>query len=315
MTANAATVDASALTSGAVAIALEDYTVVGTSHTEGPAYVGGDLNSPGPFYANSRGLPEINVNGVEGGLIVGADVNANLQKTGITPGSVEIGGSYNGNANTGGYEVNQGVSGIPVAEVKSLYQDLSAFLATFPSTPGAAFDTTNNARSFTSGSGDTDNLAFLNLSEAEARAMFSGAQPVSLNLSSNVLGFVINIAGTDFTGVNQINATVFENQLGEAGKVLLNFHEATDIDWLGNYNGGILAAFATVQSPSAGMNGTLIALNIEQDGAIRPIDGQIAFPGAFPEPETEVIPLPATAWMMLTGFGSLVALRRRRKSA
>lgn len=314
MAAQTATLDAEAVASGTVAIALDEFNAIGTAHTEGPAYVGGNLNSSTAFYANSDSMPEVDIGGVTGGLIVGGDINADLQKTGQTPGSVEIGGSFNGNPNTGGYVVTEGVSGIPVEDMKTTFEDVSTTASALSDTADASFDTSLNLKSFTSGSGGGDNIAYLNLSFSDATDMFAGNQgQIGLDFDTSLDSFIINVAGTDFTGSNAISASIFRNYKSESEKVLFNFYEATDIVMDGNLNGSILAPGATVDSPTGGMNGTLISLNINQQGEIRPYDDERGFGGALPATTTMApVPLPAGGWLLLSAFGGLVGLRRRR---
>ena len=269
----ASTLDPLSILSNASAVVLGDFTTRGTTHVEGPVYVGGNLNSSSPFTYNQDAMPGVDIGGVQGGLVVGGDVNGNLQKAGNAPGAAQIGGSYNGSSNTGGLTLNQNVSGLQVNEMRALFEGLSSDLAGLDQTTGASFDTTQNRRNVKSGADRGDGIAVLNLNPSEALALLSatGAQNVDLFLNPSVRGFFINIAGTDFTGANSITAQLFQNQILQSRFAILNFYEATAIKFDSNANGTILAPYAKVESAPGGMNGVVVSSSFVLDGELRPV--------------------------------------------
>lgn len=301
--------------SRANAIVLDDFRSSGTDHIEGQMYVGGDLNYSGYFKFNQREVPEMDIDGVQGGLIVGGNVNANLQKTGNAPGAAQIGGAYNGDPNTGGLTLNTGVTGIPVTEMTLLFEGLSQQLASLGATAGSAFSLVPNQYKIISGAGDANGLAVLNLSETDAKALLSPTfgQNVDLVRDPNVTGFFINVAGTDFTGADAINVQLFQNQQSDSQFVIFNFFEAQTIKFLSNANGTFLAPYADIGTAPGGMHGLLVAESMSLDGEVRPINNTTGYGGTLPPPTP--VPLPAAGWVLVAGFGALGALRRARRAA
>ncbi|MEL7345331.1 MAG: collagen-binding domain-containing protein [Pseudomonadota bacterium] len=317
--AQATTVDPLPIMNGAAAIVLNNFESSGTDHIEGPLYVGGDLDFTGTFKYNDDQVPELDIGGVQGGLVVGGDVNSSLSKSGANPGATQIGGTYTGNANTGGLDLNDGVSGIPVAEMTSAFNELSSDLQGLSDTVGSGVDTLVNNKKVISGAGDADGIAVLNLDETMALDMFSPMfnENINLVMDSGVSAFIINVAGEFFTGANAINAQIFQNQRSTATKVIFNFYDALAIDFDSIFIGTLLAPNAVVNSAPGGSEGLLIAKDLIQDGEIRLLGGG-GYTGILPpttppvEPPTTPVPLPAAGWILLGGIATLGAMRKRK---
>ena len=179
------------------------------------------------------------------------------------------------------------------------------------STVGSTFNTLANNRSVTSGAGDGSGTAVLNLTEADALSLLStqNSESFALNLDPGVT-FIINIAGTNFSGDDAIKLQLFANDATEASSTILNFYEATNIDFQSNMNGVVLAPYAHIDSPQGGWNGVAVAESFYLSDELRPInDG--GFTGTIPPPP---VPLPASVWILMAGIGSLGAMRKLQKA-
>ena len=111
---------------------------------------------------------------------------------------------------------------------------------------------------------------------------------------------IINVAGTDVTiGVNA-------NQTQSS--VIFNCYEATSLTINSTFNYSVLAPFADVMLRGGGLNGTLVSFNLQQDAEVRPplYDGII--------PPTTVVPVPAAAYLLLTGIAALGGMAARRRN-
>ena len=122
--ANAATLDAAALLKDFTTIALGNLN--GSSESEGPVFVGGNLSSNG-YGVNPDNLANGHVGGASGSLIVGGNVSGNPVNVGA--GDVVIGGSTSAIINrNGGGTLMTGAS-VDVAGVAAAMNGLSGYLA------------------------------------------------------------------------------------------------------------------------------------------------------------------------------------------
>ncbi|MBE3638083.1 collagen-binding domain-containing protein [Mangrovicoccus algicola] len=306
--ASAASLDAEALMKSLNVIALGDADTSSVNHVEGPVYVGGNLTS-GTFNANTDGLAEATVGGVTGAVIVGGDVNTHLNSG--TNGAIQIGGSLNG---TSDVSYNSGVSGIPVADMVDTFTSLAAGLSTLGDTSGVTYNTAMNFKSFTSGSGNSEGIAILNLSYADALSMFTGAGQISFNIDASVTSFIINVAGTDFASdwSTQVGMQVNSN----VSNVLFNFYEAEGVTFTSTWNASVLAPDALVTTAPGGTNGTIVAGELMLKGEVRPYGDTTVWTGTLPAAApTTPVPLPAALPLALAGLGALGLVARRRRAA
>lgn len=304
----AANLDAQGLMNSLNLVVLGDADASAINHIEGTAYIGGDLNS-GTIYANNRGMDEVTVGDVTGGLIVGGDINATVNGGG--QGAIVVGGTING-GNGSGLPTTTGAV-VPVAEMATLFTELSSNLATLDTTAGATFDTAMNFQSLTSGAGDEDGIAVLNLSQTDALDLMSNGGQLRFNLDTDVTSYIVNVAGTDFTGANAINIQTNNAQ----PNVLFNFYEAQSLTTNSTWNASILAPEAAYFNGS-GENGTYVVGSLIMGGEIRPYNGNTVFSGTLPTFATETaapVPVPAALPLAATGLALLGFVGRRRKAA
>ena len=299
--ANAAPFSASDLLTGFTNIVLGDLTT--GVETEGTLFVGGDYNGSGST-VNPDGLPNVDLGGgVNGTFIVGGDMNAtNVQ---LQSGNAQIGGAINGNVNNNGSgTVSTGVSGVPVADVTTVLQNLSNDLAANnTNTPGGTANTADqNNINFVSGSGDADGIQYFNIAGTVLQTgTFTGiTAPAGVTT-------IINVGGT--------NVTVGVNANQQLDDVLFNFYEATSLTFNSAFNYSVLAPYADVNLGGGGIFGNLVSNNLQQNAEVRPYNDTNNFNGSLPDPSSTPVSAPATLGLMLTGAGIITLLVQRRRPA
>lgn len=307
--ASAASLDVQDLMTSLNLVVLGDADASAINHIEGTAYVGGTLKS-GTIYANNRGMDEVTLGDVTGGLIVGGDIDATINGGG--QGAIVVGGSITG-SNGSGLPTTTGAD-VPVAEMTTLFTELTSNLATLDTTAGASFDPTMNFQSFTSGAGDEDGIAVLNISYSDMLDVMSNGNQVTFDIDDSVSSFIINVAGSDFTGANALTAAINTAQ----DKVLFNFYEATDLVTTNTWNASILATGADYFN-GAGENGSIIVGSLTMGGEIRPYSpNNNVFSGTLPSfasTPTTPVPVPASLPMAAAAVGVLGLMARRRRKA
>lgn len=284
----AASISARDLLQGFNNIVLNDLTT--NVETEGTLYVGGNYNGNGST-VNPQGLPNVDLGGgISGSLIVGGDINANAVN--LNGGHAVIGGADNGDLGlNNGSTKSEGVSGIPVAEITGAFQSFSNELAGFSATGGVA------------NTSDQNNISFISTPDVNNVAVF--------NIDGSVLqtgtfhGITADPGVTTILNVSGENVTVGVNANLTQSSVIFNFFEATTLAINSTFNFSVLAPFADVTLRGGGINGTLVSFNLQQDAEVRPplYDGNI--------PVSQV-PVPAAAFLLLTGLAALGAAARRR---
>ena len=297
--ANAATLDAAALLKDFTTIALGNLN--GSSESEGPVFVGGNLSSNG-YGVNPDNLANGHVGGASGSLIVGGNVSGNPVNVGA--GDVVIGGSTSAIINrNGGGTLMTGAS-VDVAGVAAALNGLSGYLASFATTAGASVNTADqNLKSLNSGAGGTGvltGIAVLNLDLAQTLAFLGGGNLASLNLVSGVTT-IVNLAGT--------NLSINGNFNQDDSTVLFNFYEATSLTIGNTFGFGILAPKADIFANAGGDDGVVVGRNITQQIEFRPLHGK-NFTGELPK--MAAVPLPASGVLLGLGLLGLTALRKRK---
>ncbi|PZP64886.1 MAG: hypothetical protein DI604_25960, partial [Delftia acidovorans] len=230
------------------------------SQVYGRALIGGDLTGQSSDYANGLGGTASGTDVlVVAGNVAGGPKNIN------NGGNVRVGGAVftNINRNGGGTIVNDPtVSAARArADLSAFSRNLAAMQATAPiSLPGfQPQGVTLNAVA-----GD-DGVAVFTI--ADGNSLFGNSKVQSININLNGAdAVVINVGGSaiNFDGGNFVGSF---NNATTRGKVLWNFHEATNILLDRGFSGSILAPYAHLENRSQ-LNGAVAVKSISHRGAV-----------------------------------------------
>lgn len=301
--AQAATLDSLELLSGFNGIVLNDMTST-VSHVEGTLFVGGDLTASSGFYVNNRGLADGTVDNVSGALIVGGNITNGLNDGG--QGAIVVGGTVTGPVSAGSNARLTTGATIAVNDVAASLTELSSALSMYSDTAGASVDSSDpNLKSLTSGAGgagELEDIAIINLDAAATMAFLSGGNLANLTLDTDVTT-ILNLAGDNITLSGNFNQ--------DESSVLFNFFEATNLQINATFGFSVLSPYADVVLGSGGMDGTLVANNLDQRVELRPYGTTGVFDGTLPAPQVPAVPLPAAVWMLLAALGGLGVMGRR----
>jgi len=296
----AASIDARDMLKTFNSVVLNSFTVQSGGHVHGRTFVGNDLTSVGDL--NLDQVENTTLNGLSGTLFVGDDILVPANQSKLLKGNAQVGDNVSGNFQTNNGTLSSGVSGIPVTEVLQAFESLSQELAGFASTGGTAHLSDNNDLRFTSAAG-ADNVAVFNLTAAEFNSTFGNGNPATYKGVTATAGVttIINVAGTNLTynanGAGAINPSV-----------IFNFYEAETLFIGNNLSTSVLAPFANM-SITKDLKGTVVAEDLTLSAQIvGPLyDGNI--------PPTTVVPVPAAAYLLLTGIAAIGGMAARRRKA
>ena len=263
--------------------------------------------------------------GTPAGILVGGNVsqldlatsNATVKvggtianTTGSSGSTIESGGAGHGylNANGGTITTNKGAAftaglqgGInsEAANLEANLTSLSASLSGLGTTAGNSSANSYGAWTFNAVSDGTGKSVF-NLPEAA----FSGWQ-WTLNVADPTLTVIFNVSGDGSYNWNSALAGAFA---GMSDKIIWNFGDATKLDISQAVYGSILAPLAKVGANSA-LNGSVVAGELKASSGVNLgtyAGGNLGFG------EPEAVPEPATWAMLISGFGLVGFMMRRR---
>lgn len=297
---NALPVDALDLLSSFNVITLGDLNT--GVHTEGTAYIGGDLNLTGSYDVNTDRLSDGQAGDVSGALIVGGDINGN-STINFVNGDVVVGGDINVAINRAD-SITSGAD-VPAADVAAELLGLSSLLSELPDTDGTSINRDQNDQNIFSGAG-VDGVAIVSAPEG---FLASGGANSGFNGINSAITTIVNIAGLNPTLGANIESIFLDN-------VLLNFFEAETLNITSGVSLSILAPSAVINVGGGGINGTVVGDTIFQNAEIRPFGDDRLFSGTLPEaPTVAAVPLPASLGLLMSAFGALALFGRRRKMA
>lgn len=222
---------------------------------------------------------------------VGSDQNGTIYYGSAAP-------SLSGFTARGGEVANQTV--VSFAGTASYYGNLSTELGALTSNGTTQFDDNGNTLSF---SGSLSGLNVFNVSVGTLST--SQSIDISAPTGSTVL---INVTGTTSAAAPAMFQNGSVTETGVSGAyVLYNFVSAANVDLVGSKDpeGSILAPLAGVTGGFGSMTGQLIAASYDGNTQFN----EDVFSGTLPTP------LPAAAWLLLSGVGGLRLILARRRAA
>jgi choice-of-anchor A domain-containing protein len=184
---------------------------------------------------------------------------------------------------------------INFASAQTLYQSTATGWASLTANGTAVL--ANNGSNTLTLTGSNSVLNVINVTSAQ----FNASQSININApaGSTVL---INVSGTSATFQNgQVTLTGVNSS-----QVVYNLYQATSLNLAGSKDpkGTVLAPYAAVTGGYGHMDGQLVAGSYNGNTQF----GNVLFTG-------NVVPLPAAAWLLLSGLAGVGSLRRRRRLA
>lgn len=250
-------------------------------------------------------------------LVVGGDILSSSSGIQVQRGSVYVDGSVNRSINFNGTDSNgnhgtivadhsidastSSIRGYSIAQSEALHALIADSTVSFPT---ASSQPSNIVFTATPGS---DGLAVFNVNASDIFSN-SKAQSILLNAPAST-NIVINVAGTSID-FNQGNfGGDFLTDFNQ-GHVLWNFYEATSININRNFNGGILAPYATVTNYSS-IDGIVVANNLYAHAQVHtPVSMDPTAYSGYTDPAA--VPEPGSAIFLLAAGGLLFIMRNRR---
>lgn len=259
---------------------------------EGTAFIGGNFVSSGsPVLAKN-----LNAGAYAGVTTVAVGGNFSAINVNMQAGNLRYGGTFSGNFNPngGGNRAQDGSIPGMVAGYASQLTGLSTFYRGLTTNSSVTVPGGQPAPVIYTSGAPSGGVAVFNV--AAASVFNSGLiQQIELN-AGNASAIVINVSGTSVNYSNGNMVGGWQTNFART-KVIWNFWEATSIAVNRNFNGAILAPFATLTNSTA-IDGSVFVGAMNQNGEVHlPLF-------------TGYVPAPAGA-SLIAGAG-LLALRRRR---
>lgn len=280
-----------------------------TTDIQGRTFVGNDFTGTGSATLGTR--LQNKVGSTDQSFIVGGNLAAGSWLN-VQAGSLYLGGSRNSrpiNFNGGGSVVASTGIADQLASIQSYSIAQSVAMQDMVADSIATYPTTNHGPTKFNATAGSDGVAVFHVSGAD---IFSNpyAQQFELIADSLTKNVVINVSGTniDWTGGNMVGQ--FTTDYWQA-HVVWNFFEAETIN-LGsrNFNGAILAPYASITS-SGPIDGLVVANNLTTTGAVNLPDGNSATPYAY-DGYAAPVPEPGSAVFLIAAAGMILIARNRR---
>lgn len=262
------------------AASLTDFNLVvfgdldSTSEVEGKAFIGGNLSGSASNYGVSLSLASDDVALAVGGSITAGNVSVNagaMSVVGDVDGNVNmnsngdyvVGGTINGQVNNG-----TEVSSLDVptlSEIQSFYLALSNSYSSL--TPNSTFEIENGFRAlYAADPSIVGELAVIEVTAAEGLELPSTVSQLAVDLD-NASGMIINVTGETIEIPSSLNPVgeILNDAVRE--RVVWNFVNATSLNINPNFNGMVLAPFASLQNSTA-IDGQVIVDSFTQRGEV-----------------------------------------------
>jgi len=255
----------------------------------------------------SGGFVDFNdANGQVGSVTIGGDLTSgmNVNNHSVTYGGVVAGGIngavHDASLAAGGANDVHAALTIKLSDLTSNLTALSDTLFGL-----SALSTITGTSTALDYSGATNGYAVFTMTEAAFEDQNANFDNLFASLP-NGMTTIINVLGTNLVEQGNVNSTALNQS------VIWNFHDANSLSLKG-FHGSVLAVNASVSNSSA-IEGSIVAKDFTLNGEVHL--GTFAGTDNFLTPPPGAVPEPASWAMMLTGFGAIGALvRRRRKLA
>ncbi len=278
----------------------------------GDLQVGGNLDSGvnmngGGDVAVDGNATKINANGAS------VRVDGNVSKTNAK--DIYYGGTIDKNSNGIKHAGDHSASGLQL-DLQQIAADFttdliatSDYLAGLTTTNAVSYAPKQQQALFDAGAGS--GVAVFAI--ADINAALKGSSKLTFAPPNSYDLVVINVGGRDISLPGGIN---FEAATGLGGKVVWNFFEAEKVNLSSKtWYGSILAPTAELKFNN-GIEGTVVAASVLQNGAVRMgnFSAGAWVAGMVIDDLHAAVPEPSAWAMMIMGFGAIGAMIRRRRT-
>lgn len=285
------------------------------SEVDGRTLVLGDVSGSASNYGihlNSDAYKTSNLTLLTGNaLVVGGDITSGTTINANGYGVV-VGGNNNGTVNAS--SLTTGTVSLDFDLVKSEFTDFSGYLSTLAVNSLLTTSTNNqpSAAKFNI-TADATGLSVFNITGSDlfGNSLVQQIEATNANAASTV---VINVSGTSITSSGNGNFVGDFSNSSFYTNVIWNFFQATSIDLSMQFNGSIIAPFATYTNSSE-TNGNVVVYNYNQTAEVHStlFDGSIDYVATTVT--TPAVSVPAPSSLFIFASALLGLLMWRRKSA